>query len=72
MVPNLRRESSASAQSQVSRSRAATLKASGLLAGFWDHLAVAHFVRNGCIIGGRQSGLYVLIEVTNLGFEVSQ
>ena len=32
----------------------------------------AHLMRNGFVVGGRQSGLYVLVEVTNLGFEVSQ
>jgi len=46
--------------------------ASGLRAGFWDHPAAAHLVRNGFIVGSRQSGLDMLVEVTNLGLEVSQ
>jgi hypothetical protein len=29
-------------------------------------------MRNGFVVGSRQSGLYMLVEVTNLGFEVSQ
>jgi hypothetical protein len=41
-----------------------------LLPGFWEHPATAHLMRNVFIVGSRQSG--PLVEVTNLGFEVSQ
>jgi hypothetical protein len=29
-------------------------------------------MRDGFLVGSRQSGLYVLVDVTNLGFAVSQ